>query len=171
VLVLVTFCLPLLPVSPLSAQQPQRRLTLRGDGGPVTSLAFSPDGTTLAAGYLGWKAHDEAKRPWQVDHRVGRVLDREIQLWDVRTGKKAVSMRGRTPVIYSDPVWCLAFSPDGKTLASGQAASRRPGEPTVTPDHVMKASKTELDVVPWLEDQIVRAGQVFQKYLGFKENL
>lgn len=44
-------CLGLVAAVPLSAQQPRLRDTLgRGDQGAVESVAFSPDGKTLASG-------------------------------------------------------------------------------------------------------------------------
>ena len=59
----------------------------------VYSVAFSPDGKTLASG----------------EHQDGI-----IRLWEVRTGQlKAALMGGRGSVC------SVAFSPDGKTLASG----------------------------------------------------
>ena len=55
------------------------------------SLAFSPDGGTLASG----------------------SADDTIRLWDVATGKGIAALRGHTSSVRS-----VAFSPDGKTLAS-----------------------------------------------------
>ena len=60
--------------------------------GSVLSVAFSPDGQSLAS----------ASR------------DNTIKLWDVRTGKERASLKG-----HSVMVWSVAFSPDGKTLAWG----------------------------------------------------
>ena len=58
--------------------------------GSVTSIAFSPDGRTLASG--GY---------------------REIHLWDGVSGTHQQTLIGH---LYQ--VWSLAFSPDGRTLAS-----------------------------------------------------
>ncbi len=74
---------------------------LKGPPPGVRSVAFSPDGKTLAAG------------SWD-----GRVVAKGggIKLWDVKTGKERPTFRGR-PV----PVFSLAYSPDGKTLVTGGA--------------------------------------------------
>ena len=65
---------------------------LTGHIGVVTSVSFSPDGTTLASGSNGGP----------------------VRLWEVATGQLKVSLIGHTSLVSS-----VAFSPDGKTLASG----------------------------------------------------
>ena len=62
----------------------------------VKSVAFSPDGKTLASG----------------------GGDNVIHLWDVETGKRKMTLVGHTNGVFS-----LAFSPDGETLASGSVDS------------------------------------------------
>ena len=62
----------------------------------VKSVAFSPDGKTLASG----------------------GGDNVIHLWDIGTGKRKMTLFGHTHWVFS-----LAFSPDGKTLASGSVDS------------------------------------------------
>ena len=76
--------------------------TLEGHEGPVRSVAFSPDGLTLAS----------AERPNSVSSGLSR--DGKIKLWDTRTGEQVRTLEG-----HSHTVGCVAFSPDGLTLASG----------------------------------------------------
>ena len=76
--------------------------TLEGHEQPVRSVAFSPDGLTLAS----------AGEPHSVHPRFspkGR-----IKLWDTRSGEQVRALEG-----HSHTVGCVAFSPDGRTLASG----------------------------------------------------
>jgi len=63
-------------------------------GDAVRSLAFTPDGTVLAA--AGGNADDFA-----------------IHVWEVASGQSIGTLGG-----HSDIVWGLAFSPDGQLLAS-----------------------------------------------------
>jgi WD40 repeat protein len=68
---------------------------LTGPAGPVTSVAFSPDGTTQAAG--------------SADHTV--------RLWDLATRRPiGTPLTGPAGLVTS-----VAFSPDGTTLAAGSA--------------------------------------------------
>lgn len=66
--------------------------TLWGHYNWVWSVAFSPDGKTLASG----------------------SRDKTIKLWDASTGKEIRTFRG-----HSNWVWSVAISPDGQTLVSG----------------------------------------------------
>jgi WD40 repeat protein len=58
----------------------------------VWKVAFSPDGTRLAAG----------------------SADGTVQVWHTTTGRACPVLRG-----HADQVWGVAFAPDGRGLASG----------------------------------------------------
>ena len=64
-----------------------------GYTGNMLSLAFSPDGRTLASG----------------------SADRMVKLWDVETGQQ----KGSSMLGHAEAVVAVAFSPDGRMLASG----------------------------------------------------
>jgi WD40 repeat protein len=83
--------------------QPTVRL-LTGHDDPVRSVAFSPDGKTLASGSCGQLELDQ-----YVCDKPG-----EIRLWDVATGQPiGQPLKGHTFGVES-----VVFSPDGQTLAS-----------------------------------------------------
>jgi WD40 repeat protein len=66
----------------------------------VHCMAISPDGKTVV---IGRKPHDRRT------HQASEVLG----LWEVETGKKRAELQGQ-----SDGIEALAFSPNGKTLAT-----------------------------------------------------
>ncbi|MFM6474924.1 MAG: WD40 repeat domain-containing protein, partial [Dolichospermum sp.] len=72
----------------------QLQQTLIGHSDSVRSVAYSPDGQTLASG----------------------SKDSTIKLWNVNTGNLLQTLEG-----HSNWVTSVAYSPDGQTLASGSA--------------------------------------------------
>ncbi|MFM6499615.1 MAG: protein kinase domain-containing protein, partial [Dolichospermum sp.] len=112
----------------------QLQQTLIGHSGSVLSVAYSPDGQTVASG--SW---DNTIKLWNV--KTGNLLqtleghsdwvysvayspdgqtlasgsgDETIKLWDVKTGNLLQTLEG-----HSDWVYSVAYSPDGQTVASG----------------------------------------------------
>lgn len=136
------------------ASHPQLKTYLSGQTDVVWSVAFSPDGKTVALGDANYK----------------------IILWDVSTGKPS----GPALEGHKNTVTSLAFSPDGKTLASGSADStvglwdvntRQPTGPrleghknvvwrvTYSPDgKLLASSSSDYSIILWNTETQQRVG-------------
>lgn len=92
-LAVVTLCVQAIKAQ-TDRQQTAELIVQTGHTKDINSVAFSPDGKTLASG----------------------SGDETIKLWDVESGNELRTLAGHTMPVYS-----VAFTPDGKTLASGSA--------------------------------------------------
>ena len=72
-----------------SLANPSIRKTLEGHKYAVVSVAYSPDGKTLASG----------------------SLDSSIRIWNLKTGKTLRTLEGHTDALYA-----VVYSPDGSQL-------------------------------------------------------
>jgi WD40 repeat protein len=84
-------------------QELKPRAVLKGHAEPVACLAFSPDGKALASGGRGYDAKTRTR--WG-----------ELRLWDVAAGKEVTTLKE-----HQDGLVSLAFSPDGKSIASSSS--------------------------------------------------
>ncbi|KAB8238710.1 WD40-repeat-containing domain protein [Aspergillus alliaceus] len=124
------------PLPQMEATWSSNLQILTGHSYWVNTVAFSPDGSTLASGSADttikvWDVNTGKELQTLTGHSNmvmsvafspdGSILasgsaDTTLELWDVKAGKKLQTLVG-----HSDQVISVAFSPDGSTLASGSA--------------------------------------------------
>lgn len=97
----------------------------------MKSIAFSPDGTLLASG-----SYDLSIKIWNLETRaiikeINGLSKYLTQIAFSTDGKTLVAVGGKKVRIWNAETWafikyiegysiyCIAFSPDGKTLATG----------------------------------------------------
>ena len=121
----------------LAEVSPHQIASLAGHTDEVTSVAFSPDGATLASGSLDGRTilwDVESRGPIATLHDDGvhsisfspdgallasGSLDGRITLWNVETREQIAPLEGHTGRVTS-----VSFSPDGAILASGSRDGR-----------------------------------------------
>jgi WD40 repeat protein len=113
-------------------QTGRETLTLTGHTGRVQSVAFSPDGQRL----------------------VSAAADRTVKVWDAQTGQEQRTFKGFAgPVDARDSegrMGPVAFSPDGRRVASGNGAGDRTGpRPVWTMEVKMWNAQTGREVVTY----------------------
>lgn len=115
---------------------------LRGHSSPVTTLAFSRDGSLLASGDGGSNERQQGEvRLWDLDkatercvfrghqkavtcvtfHPMGHAIassseDGTVRIWQTHSGKEQRVLRGNGGVIHA-----VAYSPDGELLAAADS--------------------------------------------------
>jgi hypothetical protein len=80
-------------------------------GEDVACLAFSPDGKLLAAANHYNAFRNSTPGPESLDLKLPQP---HVHLWDLTAGKEIQTLKG-----HKGPISALAFSPDGKLLATG----------------------------------------------------
>ena len=109
------------------------RFTFGGTDFKAQSMALSPDGKSLAVGLrlppAARPRPDEGEEPAQepkpkAEAPAQKFAD-EVKVWDLETGESRGTISGRATTGGADRVVALAYSKDGRTLATASQAQRR----------------------------------------------
>jgi WD40 repeat protein len=95
------------------AQSGKTLLTYKGHQAPVWAVAWSPDGKRIASGTGAAGIHGPV------------TSDNSVQVWDAQSGKTLLTVADASGQSYA-----VAWSPDGKRIASGDGQSVRVWEAT-----------------------------------------
>jgi WD40 repeat protein len=103
-----------------NAEREQEALTLKGPPVGQSNVAFSPDGRRLASAYYG---------VW--DSKQAKWTPNGVKVCDTQTGQEILILKG-----HSGPVNGVAYSPDGRHLASASGAVSDSKQAKVIPGQV-----------------------------------
>lgn len=81
---------------------------LAGHSSWVLSVAFSPNTTNFATGYV-----DSNQNPTSINSITHRSSDKKVKVWDIHTRQCVHTFEE-----HADQVWGVAYNEDGDKLAS-----------------------------------------------------
>jgi serine/threonine protein kinase/DNA-binding beta-propeller fold protein YncE len=111
-------------------------ITLKGHGGPIMCVAYSPDGRRIVT-----TGGDQTAKVWEAvagkellaleghnakatsvalsadgERIVAGGVDTIARVWEAATGRELITLKG-----HRAPIWSVAFSPDGQRIATASA--------------------------------------------------
>ena len=90
--------------------------TQSAHSGPVTSVAFSPDGTTIVSG-----SSDKTLKVWDAGASALTPSNPQPKTYRPVLAAASLELKAEKEDAHSSLVLSVAFSPDGKTIVSGSA--------------------------------------------------